>query len=94
MIVQKICQNKLNYTTDACGNLTENEEIQDQVQRSVTDYEAQMQMLALTPRLDFHSWQSTHPFNNNPQKLKYEPVLHFQYLMQQLYDLTLTIYNS
>ena len=53
--MQKICQNKLNYTTDVCGNLTENEEIQDQVQRSVTDYEAQMQMLALTPRLDFHS---------------------------------------
>ena len=50
LIVQKMCQNKLNHTEAICGNLTDYDEIQDEVQREVTDYEAQMNMLALIPR--------------------------------------------
>ena len=45
-----MCQNKLNHTEAICGNLTDYDEIQDEVQREVTDYEAQMNMLALIPR--------------------------------------------
>ena len=49
-MIEKICQNKLNYTAEDCGNLTFNEDIQDEVQRNVTDYESQQKMLALIPR--------------------------------------------
>ena len=49
-MIEKICQNKLNYTAEVCGNLTFNEDIQDEVQRNVTDYESQQKMLALIPR--------------------------------------------
>ena len=39
-----------NWTLPSWAVNSSNEEIQDQVQRSVTDYEAQMQMLALAPK--------------------------------------------
>ena len=50
LVVEKICRNKLNYTEVICGNLSAYEDIQDDVQRSVTAYEADMQMLAFVPR--------------------------------------------
>ena len=50
LVVEKICRNKLNYTEEICGNLSAFEDIQDDVQRSVTAYEADMQMLAFVPR--------------------------------------------
>ena len=49
--MQKLCENKLDYPADKCGNLTAYEDIQDDVQREVTDYEAQLGLFALFPRL-------------------------------------------
>ena len=49
LIVEKICQNKLNFTSEICGNLTNNQEIQEEVQRHVTDYEALKSSLSLIP---------------------------------------------
>lgn len=49
LIVEKICQNKLNFSSEVCGNLTNNQEIQEEVQRHVTDYEALKSSLSLIP---------------------------------------------
>ena len=49
LIVQKICQNKLNYTSEVCGNLTNDQPTLEEVQRHVTDYEALRGSLALAP---------------------------------------------
>ena len=40
LILDKICQNKLSYSSEICENLTNYEEIQKEVQKQVTDYEA------------------------------------------------------
>ena len=73
-MIEKICQNKLNYTAEDCGNLTFNEDIQDEVQRNVTDYESQQKMLALIPR-QIHL-VITHV---QPQNFKNLSCLYFQY---------------
>jgi len=59
LVVEKICRNKLNYTEEICGNLSAFEDIQDDVQRSVTAYEADMQMLAFVPRILFAIFAGT-----------------------------------
>ena len=51
MVTQKICQNKLNFSDEVCGNLTQLEEIQQEVQRHVTDYEALYNISSIFPRL-------------------------------------------
>ena len=50
LLVEKICQNKLNYTAETCGNLSYFEDVQDDVQRDVTDYESQVKLWALAPK--------------------------------------------
>lgn len=53
LIIDKICQNKLNYSEFECGNLSSNETIQDTVQRHVTDYEAIKSSLGFVPKYVF-----------------------------------------
>ena len=48
--MDKICQTKLNYSEEVCGNLTNHEEIQIIVQKHVTDYESLKNILGLAPR--------------------------------------------
>ena len=61
LITQKICQNKLNFTEDQCGNLTQLEEVQQEVQRQVTDYEALYNTISVVPRLYCHHMKSHDP---------------------------------
>ena len=45
-----MCQNKLNHTAEICDNLEEYDDIQADVQRSVTDYEALRGSLGIAPK--------------------------------------------
>ena len=53
LITQKICQNKLNFSEEDCGNLTQLENLQQEVQREVTDYEALYNAASILPRLHY-----------------------------------------
>ena len=46
-----MCQNKLNYSPEICENLTNYEDIQTEVQKHVTDYEATYRSLTFAPKL-------------------------------------------
>ena len=50
LLTQKICQNKLNFSEEVCGNLTQLEDTQHEVQRHVTDYEALYNTCSIVPR--------------------------------------------
>ena len=50
LVLDKICQNKLNYTEEICNDLSSNETIENEVQRHVTDYEALKGSLSLAPK--------------------------------------------
>ena len=50
LLTSKICQNKLNLTAEVCGNLTQLEETQHEVQRHVTDYEALYKTSSIVPK--------------------------------------------
>ena len=45
-----MCLNKHNYTGDICTNLSSYEDIEEEVQRSVTDYEAVRTNLGIPPK--------------------------------------------
>ena len=51
LILDKMCQNKLNYSPEICENLTNNEDIQTEVQKHVTDYEATYRSITFAPKL-------------------------------------------
>jgi len=74
LVVEKICRNKLNYTEVICGNLSAYEDIQDDVQRSVTAYEADMQMLAFVPRILYAIFAGTWSDRNGRKPLLFLPV--------------------
>ena len=59
LITQKICQNKLNFSEEVCGNLTHLEEIQQEVQRHVTDYEALFNIISVLPRWYCVAWHKS-----------------------------------
>ena len=50
LILDKICQNKLNYSSEICENLTNYEDIQKEVQKHVTDYEAMYKTWSFVPK--------------------------------------------
>ena len=50
LLTQKICQNKLNFSEEVCGNLTQLEDTRHEVQRHVTDYEALYNTCSIVPR--------------------------------------------
>ena len=50
LILDKICQNKLNYSSEICENLTNYEDIQKEVQKYVTDYEAMYKTWSFVPK--------------------------------------------
>ena len=50
LLLEKICLNKLNYTSDVCGNLLNHSLIQDEVQRHVTDFEAVKNSVSVVPK--------------------------------------------
>merc|ERR1712123_117691 len=50
LIIEKICQNKLNYTAEVCANLTNLEDTQTRVQENVADYEALYSTISFVPK--------------------------------------------
>ena len=50
LLTDKICQNKLQLEAEVCGNLTGAEEVQQEVQRHVTDYEALFRSVSIVPK--------------------------------------------
>ena len=52
LLLEKICLNKLNYTSDVCGNLIDHLVIQDEVQRHVTDFEAVKGTVSVVPKYE------------------------------------------
>ena len=50
LLIEKICLNKLNYTSDVCENLLDHTDIQDEVQRHVTDFEAVKNSVSVVPK--------------------------------------------
>ena len=52
LLLEKICLNKLNYTSDVCGNLIDHLLIQDEVQRHVTDFEAVKGTVSVVPKYE------------------------------------------
>ena len=50
LILDKMCQNKLNYSSEICENLTSYEDIQTEVQKHVTDYEANYRSITFAPK--------------------------------------------
>ena len=50
LVIDKICQNKLNYTAEVCANLTSLEDVQKTVQESVADYEAVYSTISFIPK--------------------------------------------
>ena len=52
LLLEKICLNKLNYTSDVCGKLIDHQLIQDEVQRHVTDFEAVKGTVSVVPKYE------------------------------------------
>ena len=50
LIIEKICQNKLNYTSQECANLTNLGDMQKTVQENVADYEALYSSISFVPK--------------------------------------------
>ena len=50
LIIEKICQNKLNYTSQECANLTNLVDMQKTVQENVADYEALYSSISFVPK--------------------------------------------
>ena len=50
LLSDKICNEKLDYNSTICDNLTNDKDILHEVQKDVTDYEAQYGILSLIPR--------------------------------------------
>ena len=50
LILDKMCQNKLNYSSEICENLTSYEDIQTEVQKQVSDYEATYRSITFAPK--------------------------------------------
>ena len=50
LVIEKICQARLNYTAEVCGNLTNLEDTQKIVQESVADYEALYSTISFAPK--------------------------------------------
>ena len=50
LVIEKICQNKLNYTVEVCANLTNLEDTQKIVQENVADYEALYSTISFVPK--------------------------------------------
>merc|ERR1711953_1331093 len=64
LIIDKICQNKLNFTKEICANLSDYEDIQVDVQKHVTDYEALYSSISFVPKLVYAllagTWSDIH----------------------------------
>ena len=50
LLLEKMCRSKLNYTSEMCDTLAENPDIQDEVQRHVSDYEAVYRSICVVPK--------------------------------------------
>ena len=50
LLLEKMCRSKLNYTSETCDTLAENPDIQDEVQRHVSDYEAVYRSICVVPK--------------------------------------------
>ena len=50
LIIEKICQNKLNYSSQDCANLTNLVDMQKTVQENVADYEALYSSISFAPK--------------------------------------------
>lgn len=54
MIIDKICESKLNQSNDICSNLTHHDDIEIEVQKHVTDYEALYSSISFGPKYVFN----------------------------------------
>ena len=52
LIIAKVCQNKLNYTADICDDLNNHTDVQTEVTKHVTDYEALYSTISFVPKYD------------------------------------------
>ena len=50
LIIDKICQSKLDYSPEVCMNLTSNSEAETRVLKHVTDYEALYSSISFAPK--------------------------------------------
>lgn len=50
LIIAKVCQNKLNYTANICDDLSNHTEIEKDVTKHVTDYEALYSTISFVPK--------------------------------------------
>ena len=50
LLLDKMCQNKLQHPAEVCANLTHYPDVQDEVQRHVTDYEAVYRSVSVVPK--------------------------------------------
>ena len=50
LIIDKVCQTRLNYSEEVCANLTSLEETQKEVQESVAEYEALYSSISFVPK--------------------------------------------
>ena len=50
LVIEKICQARLNYNAEVCANLTNLEDTQKIVQESVADYEALYSTISFVPK--------------------------------------------
>jgi len=53
LIIDKICESKLNQSNDICSNLTHHDDIEIEVQKHVTDYEALYSSISFGPKILF-----------------------------------------
>ena len=52
LIIAKVCQNKLNYTADICDDLRNHTDVETEVTKHVTDYEALYSTISFVPKYD------------------------------------------
>lgn len=53
LLLQKACLTKLNFTADVCENISDNDDVKDEIQKVVTDYESNVNYAAFAPRILF-----------------------------------------
>ena len=50
LIIEKICESKLNYSSEVCSNLSRYEVEETEVLKHVTDYEALYSSISFAPK--------------------------------------------